>query len=114
LELPHPFKRSDVVDSVVNILGFVPFGFLFCAYIQDIQHHSAARGILCAVIVGALTSLGIELLQIFLPSRDSSLLDLLNNTLGMTLGSVLQVRLHGRWAEMISRFSLVPASRAGR
>jgi VanZ family protein len=114
LEMPHPFKRSDVLDSVVNILGFVPFGFLFCAYIHDIPPHSAARAILGAVIVGALTSLGIELLQIFLPSRDSSLLDLLNNTLGMTLGSVLQVLAHGRWAEMISRFSPVPPSRLGQ
>ena len=111
LEMPHPFKRSDVVDSVVNILGFVPFGFLFCAYIHDVPPHSAARAILGAVIVGALTSLGIELLQIFLPSRDSSLLDLLNNTLGMTLGSVLQVLVHRRWAEMISRSSPVPPSR---
>jgi VanZ family protein len=112
--MPHPFKRSDVLDSVVNILGFVPFGFLFCAYIHDIPPHSAARAILGAVIVGALTSLGIELLQIFLPSRDSSLLDLLNNTLGMTLGSVLQVLVHGRWAEMISRFSPVPPFRPGQ
>jgi hypothetical protein len=27
LEHPLPFKKSDVEDTIVNIVGFIPFGF---------------------------------------------------------------------------------------
>jgi len=32
LEFPRPFKKSDVEDTIVNIVGFIPFGFLLLLY----------------------------------------------------------------------------------
>ena len=32
LAVPHPFRFR--IDTVVNVLGFMPFGFVLCAYLQ--------------------------------------------------------------------------------
>ena len=50
---------------------------------------STAGAALVATIIGATTSLMIELLQAYLPSRDSSLLDFINNVLGTGLGALM-------------------------
>jgi VanZ family protein len=102
LEIPHPFTRSDVLDTLINILGFTPFGFFVCAYFRERQC-SSRNAILQAIVFGFLTSIGIELLQVLLPSRDSSLLDVINNGLGTALGSILAVRSHALWRRMILR-----------
>jgi VanZ like family/Concanavalin A-like lectin/glucanases superfamily len=80
----------DLKDIVINITGFVPFGFFLCAYLRWGKHAGAGRAILLTILLGALTSLTIELLQAYLPSRDSSLLDVIDNALGTFLGSVIQ------------------------
>jgi VanZ family protein len=96
LALPHPF-RLHRIDSVVNVLGFIPLGFFLCAYLADAKHYSARNAFVRTIILAALTSLGIELLQAFLPSRDSSLLDVVNNVVGTTVGAFLEIRVHDRW-----------------
>jgi len=101
------FDRAslDVSDIVINIAGFVPFGFFLCAFARSGTGSGEkpeerpeqrlgksvgnTRAILLTVILGALTSLTIELLQVYLPSRESSLLDLINNTAGSLAGAVL-------------------------
>jgi VanZ family protein len=71
-------------DVLINIAGFVPFGFLVCAYF------SLARRIktpaLVAILLGFALSLMIESLQAFLPTRDSGTTDLITNTLGTCIG----------------------------
>jgi hypothetical protein len=96
LEFPWPLRPSDWQDTAVNILGFLPFGFLLTAYLREVANCDRARALGATVVVGGLASLGIELLQVYLPSRDSSLLDLLNNGLGSGLGALLQLRLRTR------------------
>jgi VanZ family protein len=77
------------MDIALNIFGFIPFGFVTAAYVLQARPMSSASAALVATIIGAATSLMIELLQAYLPSRDSSLLDFINNALGAGLGALM-------------------------
>jgi VanZ family protein len=85
---PH---RSDWSDVLLNIAGFVPFGFFFCALFSSPR--AAARAAFVTILLGISISLGMELRQAYLPGRTSALIDVVTNTLGTTLGvSLYQVR----------------------
>ena len=100
LGFPHPLKRSDIRDAIVNIIGFIPFGFCLYLHLRITRDFSATRALWCAVLIGASTSLAIEIGQGFLPTRDSSALDLINNVIGTLAGSALVTVIRGR----LSRF----------
>lgn len=72
-------------DAFINVGGLIPFGFFFCAYFS-------ARGLrgpaLRASALGAAVSIFIEVTQSHLPTRDSSMADVINNILGTVLGAV--------------------------
>ncbi|MGA7352387.1 MAG: VanZ family protein [Acidobacteriaceae bacterium] len=74
-------------DVVINIVGFIPFGFFFA--LRFSLTPGIARPRLTALLLGFAISLAIETLQYFLPTRDSSMTDLLNNTIGTALGVAL-------------------------
>jgi VanZ family protein len=81
--------RSYWIDVLINIAGFIPFGFIFCAYwsyAQPIKHPALAT-----VLLGFAVSFTIETVQAHLPTRSSSSTDVITNTLGTILG----VRLYG-------------------
>ncbi len=78
-----------VGDILVNVLGFVPYGFCLALWLGRARGWSHRRGLLIAVALGALVSLAIELIQVWLPVRDSSLRDLVCNTGGTLLGALI-------------------------
>lgn len=84
-------NSSPAEDIAVNILGFVPFGFLFAFWWEQADGSRRWRSFLLAVLTGALVSLGIEVAQAFIPARDSSMVDLLCNTGGTVVGVGLQM-----------------------
>jgi hypothetical protein len=71
-------------DAFINVGGFIPFGCFFCAWFSA---RGARSPMLLASALGAAVSVLIELTQTQLPTRDSSLSDLINNTLGSVLGA---------------------------
>ena len=79
----HP-NWSYWKDVLINIAGFVPFGFLFCAYFSLAGR--IKRPALVTILLGLNVSFTIEFLQSFLPTRDSGTTDLFTNTLGTCLG----------------------------
>ena len=78
-------------DMYINILGFIPLGYLLMvnAFSFMSSRVSTWRLIFGAILGGTLISLFIEILQAFLPARNSSLTDLLFNALGTGLGLIL-------------------------
>jgi hypothetical protein len=77
-------SRNYWQAALKNIVGFVPFGFCFYAYLATFL--PIRRAALVTVGLGAAVSLTIEILQGFLPTRDSGVTDLITNTLGAWVG----------------------------
>jgi hypothetical protein len=102
-KVPHkkmlmwPWEEShdklEFRDVAINIFGFVPFGFVFVAYLN--WNRNVSHSMLITVLCGAAISLTIEILQEYIPGRDSGILDIITNTLGTFLGALLF-----RWAPM--------------
>jgi len=78
------FSRSYWGGNVKNIIGFIPLGFCFYAYF--VIAHPVKRAALVTVGVGTVVSVSIEILQAFLPMRDSGTTDIITNTLGTFVG----------------------------
>jgi VanZ family protein len=84
-------------DVTVNILGFIPLGFFFALWMPRFSRLSVPAAGAVTLFLGALLSLGIELTQVYLPTRDSSAGDLIFNILG-TLTGIIMLRLIARSA----------------
>jgi VanZ family protein len=92
LERPWTEYRSEWnywEDVGVNITGFIPLGFFFVAYFSAIR--GVKRATWFTIALGFSVSLTIEVLQAFLPTRNSGITDLITNTLGTSLGATLCV-----------------------
>jgi len=96
----RPLERStgykiNVEDVVINILGFIPFGFLGVLWLRQRWRGPIVGVAVLVVLAGFAVSFGIEQAQAYLPTRDSSLLDLITNVVGTTFG-VIAACLAGR------------------
>jgi hypothetical protein len=101
LELPNlRGRRADVYgrDALVNLLGFLPLGFLAAVVLRrrGVGALSAVHG---AVGLGLALSLGIELIQSVMPARVSSATDLVTNLLGTGVGAWAAVA--GPWSRRL-------------
>ena len=93
-------------DILLNLLGFVPLGLLLARIGRGRLPGSTLVRFGAACAGGALLSLGIELGQAMLPSRFSSVLDLLLNVIGTGIGAGLWLlfeRLQGGGALGLAR-----------
>jgi len=96
LENPWSEFRSygvDWKDVVINIVGFIPFGFFLLSFLTSTRDYRLAG--LSAVAIGLLVSLAIEVLQWHLPTRGSSMFDVTTNTLGTAMGALTYRVLFG-------------------
>jgi len=75
-------------DFIINVLAYMPFGFFVGLMPRE---GSAASRLTLAIVVGALLSLAMESLQMYLPTRYASVADLFSNSTGAALGGFLAV-----------------------
>ena len=83
------FDRYFIRDFVINIMGFLPFGFFLAAWLRKGDGLPGRSDLFLTAMMGGGLSLAIELLQIYLPTRTSSLSDVLCNFSGTILGAYL-------------------------
>jgi VanZ family protein len=100
----YQLNLSSVQDIVTNILGFIPFGFFFSALLLKITPMRKLPAYLIIVILGTGLSFAIELIQAYLPTRDSSMTDVVMNSAGTILGAAV----HQSLLHTATRFHLPP------
>ena len=96
LTAPWPRHITDF-DLVVNVLGYVPYGFLAAAALQP--RLRGLRAFVAATASAAVLSLILEALQSYLPARIASNLDAICNVLGAAIGAAAAVRYAPRLLE---------------
>ena len=79
----HINLHGTVSDVLANLVFFIPLGFLF----QLARRRAGWRSLLQALGFGVLVSSAVEACQLFLPGRDSSVIDVVTNGLGALLGA---------------------------
>ncbi|MEN6321010.1 MAG: VanZ family protein [Syntrophaceae bacterium] len=86
--VPFNWDRSSLQDISINIVGFVPFGF-FCAIFLCKKKLRKNNIYLTSILFGLGFSLAIELLQVYLPTRHSQLMDVICNLMGTIIGLII-------------------------
>ena len=79
-------NHSSGADLLTNVLAYVPLGGLVA---WTLRPKNSALAVIVAAMAGGTLSFAMESIQMFLPSRTSSNIDLLTNIAGVTLGAVL-------------------------
>jgi VanZ family protein len=93
--IPTHISRADVLT---NVLAYIPLGILLVW-----TFHLAGKfsSITAVTLVGGLLSLSMESVQMFLPSRTASNIDLLTNIIGTSLGACMGFALRPHSALML-------------
>jgi VanZ family protein len=86
-----PPALDNWADIISNIVGFLPLGFALCGYL--IASRRTRLAVVVTTMICGVFSLALESLQVFLPTRDSSMMDVITNLLGGAIGALLY-----RWA----------------
>jgi VanZ family protein len=78
------------IDALANLLAYIPFGLLLALALRT--RFGSRQSIMLTVLGGTLLSASMEYVQMYLPMRTSSNIDLLTNSSGTLLGAILAIR----------------------
>jgi len=96
------FSSIKPMDIFLNILLFLPFGFLTARLLKCLNH-PPEQIMKMTILASIITSLFAELSQLFL-IRTASVVDVATNTLGGFLGALLALRLQAMTQKTIEPF----------
>ncbi len=85
-------NRGFFSDTIINLLGFVPLGFVLSIVLGGSGRLSNRDVLMTTVAMCFVFSLSIEIAQAWLPSRSSSLQDWVLNTSGGWLGAFIALK----------------------
>jgi len=101
--LRAPFLLTyTAFDTVINLLAYMPFGLLVGLMLRT--RFSALVSVILGLCLGVLLSASMEYLQMYLPMRVSSNMDLLTNSVGTLIGALLAVSITS-WTWFFSRLT---------
>jgi len=86
--LSRPLAFGGILHTFLNMLLFVPFGFALSQFFRG-RGSTLLKSLTLAVVAGAALSYSIEIVQLYMPTRDSAWDDVLANTAGSLLGMVI-------------------------
>lgn len=89
-------------DAVINLLSYLPFGLLVGLTAR--ARCGALASVLISLCAGMLLSASMEYLQMYLPTRVSSNMDILTNSTGTLLGAIIAVSITS-WTWFFSRIT---------
>lgn len=81
-------------DATANLLSYLPFGLLVCLALR--VRFGALASVIATLCLGVLLSGSMEYLQMYLPTRYSSNMDLLTNGAGTLTGALLAAGITSR------------------
>jgi hypothetical protein len=81
-------NKGALEDILLNLVGFIPLGCILPLIWSTGYGFSRNRAVLLAVVCCFIVSLTIEVLQAWMPSRSSQMMDLVLNTVGGALGAM--------------------------
>ena len=111
--IPPPYWTG--FDVVTNLVGYAPLGFLLVLGLLRSGWRHVLWAVALATLVGTLLSLCMEFLQIYLPRRVPSNLDLVLNALGTLAGALSAALLErlgalDRWSDFRARWFVSDAT----
>ncbi|MGB7598468.1 MAG: VanZ family protein [Gallionella sp.] len=101
LRTPLQFTYT-AFDAVINLLSYLPFGLLVCLTAR--ARFGVVASVTAGLCAGVLLSASMEYLQMYLPMRVSSNMDILTNSSGALLGATLAVSITS-WTWFFSRIT---------
>jgi len=85
-----PWGRWTRYDFAINAVAYTPFGF-FVALVP--RRRPPLGRLSVAIAAGAAMSFAMETLQMFVPPRDASMIDVISNTIGAAIGGLAAAAL---------------------
>jgi VanZ family protein len=87
------YESNYIQDWFLNLVGFIPLGFSLSATLIRFRGRFYKHVVLKTVFFCFLVSIFIEIVQAWIPSRSSSMSDLILNTCGALTGSIICSRI---------------------
>jgi len=101
--LRAPFLLTyTAFDALINLLSYLPFGLLIGLALR--KRYGAPVSVILCLCAGMALSASMEYLQMYLPTRTSSNMDLLSNSAGTLIGALLAVSMIS-WTWFFSRLT---------
>jgi glycopeptide antibiotics resistance protein len=82
-------SESFLKDAFLNFFGFLPFGIVLAAFFIRLGDPFETQCVFFTLMAGFTISLFIEIIQAWMPTRSSDMLDLILNTLGAMVGATI-------------------------
>jgi VanZ family protein len=98
-KLLESFHTANIFDLTLNIVFFIPFGFLLFLLTKNSGWKDYTKVLMCGILGGTL-SLIVETYQLFLP-RGSTLSDIATNTMGAFIGAIVAVFCYNKAVKIV-------------